>query len=241
MVLVVNGIELSKTGVSQTSYPNGVTWDKVVEESITTVTGNAELTSAIGAGYKTIYLENGTDYDLKGIQSNGLTLIGKGDAVEIANTTDFASNGHLGAIWKAVNLENVTITNTVYTMAEGGASTFTNVTFAAGFRQGYGSNVTFNNCTFGSNSEKYALHFQTDSASEGGVITLTGCEFGGGNVHLGGKRTYVFTDCDFVEGTDFQVWSGITLDGCTVNGVEVTADNIATLFPNLDLAKVTIK
>ncbi|MBR2906605.1 MAG: hypothetical protein IKC26_00995 [Clostridia bacterium] len=181
------------------------------------------------------------EYDLNGVQKDGLTLVGIGNNVKVANTTKYASGKAIGAIWQAIHLENVTITNTVYTMADGGNATFTNVNFAAGFRQGYGKNVVFTECTFGSNSEGYALHFQTDSASEGGLITINGCKFEGGKVHLGGKRAYAFAGCDFAAGTDFQVWSSITLDGCTVNGEEVTAENVSTLFPQLDMAKVTIK
>ena len=85
-----------------------------------------------------------------------------------------------------------------------------------------------------------SLHFQTDAASEDGEIKLNGCKFEGGKVHLGGKRAYTFTGCDFATETDFQVWSNITLENCTVNGVSVTSENIATLFPNLNLEKVTI-
>ncbi len=198
------------------------------------------LSEAINNGATKVLLFNG-EYDLKGIQKDGLTLIGVGDNVKMANTTQYASGKAIGAIWQAINLENMTITNTVYTMADGGKSTFTNVYFADGFRQGYGTGVVFTDCTFGSNSEGYALHFQTDSASEGGLITLDGCKFEGGKVHLGGKRAYAFTNCDFAAGTDFQVWSNITLEGCTVDGVAVTADNVATLFPNLNLEKVTLK
>ena len=126
-------------------------------------------------------------------------------------------------------------------MSDGGNAAFTGVTFDKGVRQAYGSGVIFTNCQFGSNDEGYALHFQTDSASEGGVITLDGCKFLGGNVHLGGKRSYTFSGCDFKAGTDFQVWSDITIENCTVGDVQVTSDNIATLFPNLNLEKVTIK
>lgn len=181
------------------------------------------------------------EYDLNGIQKDGLTLTGIGTDVKVANTTKFASGKAVGAITKAITLENVTLTNTVYTMENGSNATFKNVYFAAGFRQGYGKNVKFEGCTFGSNTEGYALHFQTDSASEGGNIALTECEFEGGKVHLGGKRAYTFTGCDFAEGTDFQVWSTITLDGCTVNGEKVTAENAASLFPKLDMTKVTIR
>ncbi|MBQ5843836.1 MAG: hypothetical protein IIW52_03145, partial [Alistipes sp.] len=202
---------------------------------------NNEQLKAAAATQSTIMLANGNDYDLNGIQKDGLKLIGIGNNVRIANTTQYASGKSTGAIWKAINLENMTITNTVYTMADGSNASFTKVTFEAGFRQGYGKNVIFTNCSFGSNSEGYALHFQTDSASDGGEIKLTGCQFNGGKVHLGGKRAYTFSGCEFAENTDFQVWSNITLENCTVDGVAVTSSNIATLFPNLNLEKVTLK
>ena len=240
------------------TFTNCVVTDGKTEKGVETVVGNFELgntvivdgtpviffnddlKAAVANGNTKLLLRNG-EYDLSGSQKDGLTLTGLGDNVKVANTTQFAGGKAVGAITKAVNLKNVTITNTVYTMENGSNATFTNVNFAAGFRQGYGKNVKFTDCTFGSNSEGYALHFQTDSASEGGLIKLNGCEFEGGKVHLGGKRAYEFVGCDFATGTDFQVWSNITLDGCTVNGVEVTAANVATLFPNLNLEKVTIK
>ncbi len=204
------------------------------------VTAADELKAAVAAGATKVYLADG-EYDLNGNQKDGLTLVGVGDNVKVANTTKYASGKATGAIWQAIHLENVTITNTVYTMADGGNSTFKNVNFAAGFRQGYGKNVVFTDCTFGCNTEGYALHFQTDSASEGGLIALNGCEFEGGKVHLGGKRAYAFTGCDFAAGTDFQVWSNVTLENCTVDGEKVTADNMNTLFPKLDATKVTLK
>lgn len=201
---------------------------------------NAILSDAVANGAVKVLLTD-DEYDLKGIQKNGLTLVGVGENVKVANTTQFAGGKAVGAITKAVNLENVTITNTVYTMENGSDATFKNVYFAAGFRQGYGKNVKFTDCTFGSNSEGYALHFQTDSASAGGLIELNGCKFEGGKVHLGGKRAYEFTNCEFAASTDFQVWSDVTVNGCTVNGEKVTAENMATLFPKLNAEKVTLK
>ncbi len=245
-ITYVNKNELVGGGIyGYTTWANGGFTGTGVCDSFTdwdglaVVTNNVELIDAIEKGENTLYLTNG-EYDLNGNQKDGLTLIGLGDDVKMANTTTYASGKATGAIWQAITLKNVTITNTVYTMADGGKSKFENVKFAAGFRQGYGTAVEFNNCTFGSNSEGYALHFQTDSASEGGMITLNGCKFDGGKVHLGGKRAYAFTGCDFAQGTDFQVWSNITLEKCTVNGVAVTYENIKTFFPKLDVEKVTI-
>ena len=227
---------------------NGCTYTTIVNmgsgsvlvDGVNLVTNNAQLTAVIASGATKVLLADG-DYDLNGNQKNGLTLIGVGENVNMANTTKYAGGKAVGAITKSVTLQNMTITNTVYTMENGGNATFDKVYFAAGFRQGYGKNVTFNECTFGSNSEGYALHFQTDSASDGGNVTLNGCTFEGGKVHLGGKRAYTFENCEFAAGTDFQVWSTITLNGCTVDGVAVTDANIATLFPKLDLTKVTIQ
>ncbi len=208
-------------------------------ETYGTVSDQTELKAAVANGTDVVILSAGT-YDLNGCQKTGVVLKGVG-AVKLANTTDYAGNGKLGGIVWQMTIEDLTITDTVYTQNGGGLSTFNNVTFAKGVRRAYGSGVTFNGCTFGKNSEGYALHFESDSGSAGGVITLNGCKFQGGNVHLGSKRSYEFTNCDFATGTDFQVWSDISLENCTVNGVLVTEDNIATLFPNLNLAKVTLK
>ncbi len=220
-----------------------------VDDGFTSITIDGKKTvytqEAFNAAEKanaTIYLignDSGVVCDLKNNQANGLTIIGLGDDVKMANTTNFAGNGKLGGIVYAINLENITITNTVYTQDKGGNATFTNVYFKAGVRRAYGSGVVFNNCTFGSNSDGYALHFESDGSSTN-AIQLNGCKFEGGKVHLGKGRTYAFTGCDFVAGTDFQVWSGVTLDGCTVDGVAITAENIATFFPALNLANVTL-
>ena len=212
----------------------------VYVDGVPYVTANSTLKTVIAAGAAKVMLADG-EYDLNGIQKDGLTLIGVGNGAKVANTTRYAGGKAVGAITKAIELENVTITNTVYTMENGGKATFTNVNFAAGFRQGYGTGVVFTDCTFGSNSEGYALHFQTDATDASGKIQLNGCKFEGGKVHLGGKRAYEFTGCDFAAGTDFQVWSNITLKDCTVNGETVTAANAASFFPNLNLEKVTFQ
>ena len=204
------------------------------------VSGSEALKSVMNEGVTKIHLTDAQDYDLNSIQKDGLTLIGIGENIKVANTTNYAGGGSVGAIWKAINLENVTITNTVFTMDEGSNATFKNVYFEKGVRQAYGNNVKFESCSFGSNSEGYALHFQTD-VNDNGNITIDRCQFNGGKVHLGGKRTYDFKECNFEAGTDFQVWSNITLENCSVDGTIVTSANIATLFPNLDLNKVTIK
>lgn len=243
----VSDVNLSDNTIVGASYNETGTGKLIIDgveySAQSIVSSNEELKKAIANGENTLYLSpSGTDYDLNGLQADGRKFVGVGEGVRMANTTKYASGKATGAIWKAITLENMTVTNTVYTMSDGGNAAFTGVTFEKGVRQAYGRGVIFTNCQFGSNHEGYALHFQSDSASEGGVITLDGCKFLGGKVHLGGMRSYTFSGCDFEDGTDFQVWSDITIENCTVDGVvQVTSDNIATLFPNLDLGKVTIK
>ena len=199
---------------------------------------NDTLKAAISNNAEVLILDG--EYDMSTSASN-VTFVGASEEGTKINYTIQHSGVSVGSIWRPTNFKNLTFTNTVFTMADGGESTFEDVTFAAGFRRGYGKGVEFTDCTFGSNSEGYALHFESDSSSEGGLIKLTDCEFEGGKVHLGGKRSYEFTNCDFATGTDLQAWGNITLDGCTVDGVAVTAENIGTLFANLNIAKVTLK
>ncbi len=223
------------------------------DQTTITVDGNPvvatseQLNAAIKAGAKNIYLLEG-----RYIMTNtaiGVTLKGiDKEKVVLNNNTDFAGNSSMkGAISNRMNFENLTFENTIFTMSGtgtvesgGGRATFTNVYFAAGVRRAYGTGVVFNNCTFGYNSEGYALHFESDGSSTN-AIQLNDCVFEEGKIHLGRGRNYAFTGCDFAAGTDFQVWSSATIEGCTVDGVAITADNIATFFPQLIVSNVTIK
>ncbi len=242
--LQANSISIYDDSYLYNSYANvgkdgvGVKYNTISGEVLTLAATGTELNSAIANGVSTVYLAEGnyvmtntaTGTTLKGLDKEGVVL---------NNNINFAGNaGMKGAISRKMHFENLTFENTVFTMEDGGKCTFTNVNFAAGVRKAYGTGVVFTDCTFGSNSDGYALHFESSGTSTD-AIKLNGCQFDGGKVHLGKGRTYVFTDCDFAAGTDFQVWSKITLDGCTVDGVEVTAENANTFFPKLNLDNVT--
>ena len=220
---------------------NGVVYNKVTIDGVRIAYTTADLTAAINSANSgdTILLDAG-DFVMSTSRSN-ITFKGAGEGVTNIEYTVQHSGLKVGSIWNESHFEDVTFTNTVFTCMEGGGkSTFKNVTFAAGVRRAYGNSVVFDNCTFGSNSEGYALHFESQSSSTG-TITINDCEFEGGKIHLGSARNYAFTGCDFKAGTDLQVWGTIVLEGCTVDGVAVTAANVATLFPNLDLAKATVR
>ena len=216
----------------------------VIFDGAVVVSTSEELNAAVKTD-ASIYLMPG-EYELTNT-AIGATLKGADEETVKVNAT-VPIYGFTGKFPVRMHFENLTFTNTISTFQDtakaedGGVScTFTNVTFGAGFRHGYGSRVAFTDCTFGSNSEGYALHFEYDEGGEELEVKITNCVFEGGKVHLGGPRTYAFTNCDFASGTDFQVWTNITLEGCTVDGVAVTADNVATFFPNLDASCVTIK
>ena len=111
-----------------------------------------------------------------------------------------------------VILDNVVVDGTTYTISVDSAS-----------KQGIeAKNSTFNGWT------SYAATI--------GEVSFTKCSFGLGN---GYKfcRPYAktaFVDCDFCEGykVDPVDAAVVSFDGCTLNGVALTAENIATLVTN---------
>lgn len=173
--------------------------------------------------YDVVYLGKDYTFDLKGNQRDGVTLIGMGNT-KLKNTTDYASNGTLGAIWKKMNFENLIIQDKVYTMANGVESVFKNCIFENGFRQGYssGTGVVFDGCTFYANSEGFAMHFAEVKTK----VTVKNCNFEQGTIAFGNGSgtTYAsavveFEDCTFSGVTTrteyFDAWASCTLTDCT--------------------------
>lgn len=194
-----------------------------VVKKATVASDTATLAAAVSAGETTVYLQEG-NYELKGNQADGLTIVGVGDGVKVSNLTNFAGNGNLGAIWQNVNFENVIFTEKVYTMADGAKSTFTNCTFEQGFRGGYSSGVTFTGCTFYDNSQGFALHFEKVYTT----LTVTDCTFVEGTIAFGdnGNGLATFTNCTFSgESTRteyFDAWASCVLNDCTfAEGTEI--------------------
>ena len=117
-----------------------------------------------------------------------------------------------------VILENVTIDGTVYT-----------ISCDQGTNQGLEAyNSTFNGWT------SYAATI--------GAVKFDGCSFGEGQGYAF-CRPYAateFVNCDFAAGYEVDAVAAITFENCTIDGVALTAANLATLVP-YNTANATLK
>ena len=117
-----------------------------------------------------------------------------------------------------VILENVTIDGTVYT-----------ISCDQGTNQGLEAyNSTFNGWT--------------SYAATVGAVKFDGCSFGEGQGYAF-CRPYAateFVNCDFAAGYEIEAAAAITFENCTIDGVALTAANLATLVP-YNTANATLK
>lgn len=170
----------------------------VVFDDVVVVSSQTEFKTAIAnaSAGDTVILTGG-EYELAGNEKIGVTYKGVGD-VRITNSTTFASNSSMkGALVDDMTFENVTFTNTVFTMAEnvGANFTFTGCTFEKGIRNAYADTVVFNDCTFYENSEGYALHYHSLTADDS--VTVNNCNFETGRVAFGGSGLVTLNGCNF--------------------------------------------
>lgn len=124
----------------------------------------------------------------------------------------------MGSATADVYIENVVIDGTIYTFNSDGGDKNYGV---------YISNSTLNGWTSHSDVHK--------------EVVYTNCEFGEGQ---GYKfcRPYgptKFVGCDFSEGYKVDPVGAVVFENCTINGVALTAENVATLVTNT--ANVTVK
>ena len=117
-----------------------------------------------------------------------------------------------------VILENVTIDGTTYTIS---------------CDQGTNQTLTATNCTFNG---------WTSYAATLGEATFIDCSFGEGNGYAY-CRPYApttFVGCDFEAGFEVDPRAAVTFENCTIGGVALTADNLATLVTS-NIATATVK
>ena len=116
-----------------------------------------------------------------------------------------------------VILENVTIDGTVYTIS---------------CDQGTNKGLEAYNSTFNG---------WTSYAATIGAVKFDGCSFGEG-LGYAYCRPYAateFVNCNFAAGYEIDAVAAVTFENCTIDGVALTAANLATLVPNT--ANATIK
>ena len=179
-------------------------------------------------------------YGATGIQMNaGQTLDGNGNSfgVDAWNTWDSAINITSGTIKNVtvnsgmrgifishngtpgkVYLENVIIDGTIYTIS---------------CDQGTNSGLEAKKCTFNG---------WTSYAATLGDVLFTNCTFGEGQGYAF-CRPYApttFVGCDFAKGYEIDARAAVTFENCTINGVALTAENLATLVTS-NTANATIK
>lgn len=222
----------------------------VAEEADAVATNTAELNDALANGDNVALVndievaksEAGSNgYGATGIsQLNGGVIDGNGNDISVNawGTWDSAINTTGGTI-KNLNvtggmrgifvnhnstnnskviLENVTIDGTVYT-----------ISCDQGTNQGLEAyNSTFNGWT------SYAATI--------GAVKFDGCSFGEGQGYAF-CRPYAateFVNCDFAAGYEIEADAAITFENCTIDGVALTAANLATLVP-YNTANATVK
>ena len=222
----------------------------VAEEADAVATKTAELNDALANGDNVALVndiavaksEAGSNgYGATGIsQLNGGVIDGNGNDISVNawGTWDSAINTTGGTI-KNLNvtggmrgifvnhnstnnskviLENVTIDGTIYT-----------ISCDQGTNQGLEAyNSTFNGWT------SYAATI--------GAVKFDGCSFGEGQGYAF-CRPYAateFVNCDFAAGYEIEAAAAITFENCTIDGVALTAANLATLVP-YNTANATLK
>jgi hypothetical protein len=117
-----------------------------------------------------------------------------------------------------VYLENVTIDGTVYTIS---------------CDQGSNGGLEATNSTFNG---------WTSYAGTLGAVKFVGCSFGEGQgyAYFRPYAPTTFVGCEFSQGYTVNPQAAIVFENCTLNGVALTAANIASLISG-DMAKVTVK
>lgn len=178
-------------------------------------------------------------YGATGVSVNGGVLDGNGKTLTVNdawNTWDCAVNVKggtiknltinsamrgifMGSATADVYIDNVVIDGTVYTFNSDGGSKNYGV---------YISNSTLNGWTSHSDVHK--------------EVVYTNCNFGEGNGYAY-CRPYgptTFKNCAFEAGFEVDAVGQVTFENCTIGGVALTADNLATLVTS-NIANATVK
>ena len=207
-----------------------------------------ELDSALLAGGNVVLTEDlafsssdtnaNSGYGATGISVKGGTLDGAGHSLGINNWGTWDAAVHttggtiknlninsgmrgifMGSATADVYIDNVVIDGTIYTFNSDGGNKKYGV---------YISNSILNGWTSHSDVHK--------------EVVYTDCDFGEGNGYAF-CRPYgptVFKNCDFEAGFEVEPIGAVTFENCTVGGVALTDDNLATLVTS-NIANATVK
>ena len=213
---------------------------------VAAVSGTATLNAALNAGKDAVLMDDvkvlatevgSNGYGATGVTVSGSTLDGNGNSlgVDAWTTWDSAINItggtiknlkvncgmrgiFMGSATADVYIDNVIIDGTIYTFNSDGGDKNYGV---------YISNSTLNGWTSHSDVHK--------------EVVYTNCEFGEGQGYAY-CRPYgptKFIGCNFSEGFTVEPIGAVVFENCTINGVALTAENVADLVTNP--ANATVK
>ncbi|MBQ3220747.1 MAG: hypothetical protein IJB34_02145 [Clostridia bacterium] len=223
---------------------NTATGAKIVIDGVTAVSNGDSLKVALKANEDVIFINDITMTATKGGYSKAGIEVTKGHVVD-GNGYTLTVNGANDTWDCAISATGGTIKNLTVAGAMRGI-------FMPGANADvYIENVEFKNVVYTFNSDAgnsaYGVYL-TDCKVNGWTsfsavhkeVIFTNCSFGEGS---GYKfcRPYndaKFVNCEFVAGYQIDARGAVTLENCKLDGVVVTADNLATLVANVD--KVTL-
>ena len=217
--------------------------------SVTQVKNATDLDTALAKGENVVLSGNmnfnssettaNSGYGATGVSVKGSVLDGNGYSLGINNWGTWDSAVHttggtiknltinsgmrgifMGSATADVYIDNVIINGTVYTFNSDGGSKDYGV---------YISNSTLNGWTSHSDVHK--------------EVVYTNCNFGKGNGYAY-CRPYgptTFKNCAFEAGFVVEALGQVTFEDCTIGGVALTADNLATLVVTSNTANATVK
>ena len=217
--------------------------------SVTQVKNATDLDTALAEGENVVLSGNmnfnssettaNSGYGATGVSVKGSVLDGNGYSLGINNWGTWDSAVHttggtiknltinsgmrgifMGSATADVYIDNVIIDGTVYTFNSDGGSKDYGV---------YISNSTLNGWTSHSDVHK--------------EVVYTNCDFGEGNGYAF-CRPYgptAFVGCEFEAGYRIDARGAVTFENCTIGGVALTADNLATLVTSGTIANATVK
>lgn len=217
--------------------------------SVTQVKNATDLDTALAEGKNVVLSGNmnfnssettaNSGYGATGVSVKGSVLDGNGYSLGINNWGTWDSAVHttggtiknltinsgmrgifMGSATADVYIDNVIINGTVYTFNSDGGSKDYGV---------YISNSTLNGWTSHSDVHK--------------EVVYTNCNFGkgGGYAYCRPYGPTTFKNCAFEEGFAVDAVGQVTFENCTIGGVALTADNLATLVTSGTIANATVK
>ncbi len=217
--------------------------------SVTQAKNATDLDTALAEGENVVLSGNmnfnssettaNSGYGATGVSVKGSVLDGNGYSLGINNCGTWDSAVHttggtiknltinsgmrgifMGSATADVYIDNVIIDGTVYTFNSDGGSKDYGV---------YISNSTLNGWTSHSDVHK--------------EVVYTNCNFGEGSGYAY-CRPYgptTFKNCAFEAGFAVEALGQVTFENCTIGGVALTADNLATLVTSGTIANATVK